>query len=328
MSTRHFRETSMALLILFSYQAACCFGQEEEELEIPDSKTVKCETRDGVSILCTYYPGGFVQTGDKANLKVEEQPGKETVPIIMLHGWEGRRTEFDGLATALQKKGHAVIAPDLRGHGDSTSRKLPDGQEKDFDLKRMKSGDMRAMVLGDLEAVKKFLLKKNNLGELNIELLCVVGADVGGTVAMNWAAYDWSRQQLPAFKQGRDVRALVLLSPLQSFKGFSLRESLQHPIVKSELSIMLVAGQQDRKTAADAKAIFSRLQRHRELPQNPKERLEKQDLFYIKPDTNLKGTRLLFQRGLTVSQTIDQFINLRLVRKTENHPWTERKSPF
>ena len=36
----------------------------------------------------------------------------------MLHGWKGNRTEYADLASFLQTQhGHAVLVPDLRGHG-------------------------------------------------------------------------------------------------------------------------------------------------------------------------------------------------------------------
>ena len=74
----------------------------------------------------------------------------------------------------------------------------------------LRASDFQAMD-NDVEAAKKYLLEKNNAGILNLELLCLVGAELGGIVATNWIAADWSRQDLPAFKQGKYAKALVLL---------------------------------------------------------------------------------------------------------------------
>ncbi|MBI2478000.1 MAG: alpha/beta fold hydrolase [Planctomycetia bacterium] len=228
--------------------ASTCFGQARPaaELKIPDAETISVEASDGFPIRCSYYPGGFVETptDKKDKPKIEKKPGKEVVPVILLHGWEGRRRDLDELATTLQKRGHAVMVPDLRGHGDSTAFVLPNGKPEELKADRMLRPEMTAMLF-DVEAAKKFLLDKNNAGELNIELLCVVGADVGSIVAVNWAAYDWSRRQLPAFKQGLDVKALVLVSPETSFKGYTLTTSLKHPVIQNKLSIMLVVGEED-----------------------------------------------------------------------------------
>ncbi|MBP86094.1 MAG: hypothetical protein CMJ64_05160 [Planctomycetaceae bacterium] len=302
----------------------------EEELKVPDPENVTLRTKDGVPIHCTYYAGGFIETsGDKDKKKVKKKPGKEVVPIIMLHGWEGSRGEYDILASGLQRLGHAVIVPDLRGHGRSTTIELANGEEKEIKLDRMRKEDLMGFVL-DVEAAKKFLLAKNNAGELNIELLCVVGADVGAIAAVNWAAMDWTRPQLPAFKQGKDVKALVLLSPQQSHKGFTLSNALKHRVIRGGLSLMLIVGAQDRKAIQDTKSVYSRVERFHEEPTgNAEERLKKQDLFKIESRTSLQGTQLLRARGLSVNTIIARFIDFRLVRKTEDYPaWAERKSPL
>ncbi|MCA9120219.1 MAG: alpha/beta fold hydrolase [Planctomycetaceae bacterium] len=307
--------------------AANSYGQRrpEDELKVPDPEAVTVEASDGVPIRCSFYPGGFIETptDKKDKPKVEKKPGKEVVPIILLHGWEGRRRDFDELASNLQKRGHAVMVPDLRGHGDSNKVTLPNGETKDIERDRMRSTDLAGMLL-DVEAVKKFLFEKNNAGELNIELLCVGGADVGAIVAVNWAAYDWSRRQLPAFKQGRDVKALVLVSPEASFKGYSLTTALNHPVIQKTLSVMIIVGEDDRSAAREAKTIHSRLERLRDAPTDPKDA----DLVYIKPNTTLQGTQLINVPGLPLRDYIGFFIEQRLVRKSSEFPWTQRTSPL
>ena len=179
---------------------------------------------DGVSIRCSYYPGGFIE-----NLKTKEVtavPGTEVIPILMLHGWDGQRTEYDFTASFLQRLGHAVLVPDLRGHGESLVRRQG-AREIQIDRGELSTPEIKSMVL-DIEACKRFLLERNNAEELNIELLCVVGAEFGATLAVNWAVMDWSWPQLPAYKQGRDVKSLVLLSPVQAFKGVTLNDALKH----------------------------------------------------------------------------------------------------
>ncbi|MBC8350945.1 MAG: alpha/beta fold hydrolase [Planctomycetes bacterium] len=330
MSGYCYRFMGRNLLVFMSCMcfASICIGQAKPnaELKIPDPEAITVDASDGVPIRCSYYAGGFVQTaGDKKSKpKVEKKNGKEVVPIILLHGWEGRRREFDELASNLQKQGHAVIVPDLRGHGDSTSVPLANGEVKEIDRDRMRSTDMAGMLY-DVEAVKKFFMEKNNTGEVNIELLCIVGADVGAIVAVNWAAYDWNRRQLPAFKQGRDIKALVLVSPKASHKGFSLTKSLNHPVIQKSLSIMLIVGERDRDSSREAKSIYSRLERMREKPTDPREA----DLVYIKRDAALQGTRLVNAPGSPrVQNQIAYFIGQRLVRKSGDFIWTERKSPF
>jgi pimeloyl-ACP methyl ester carboxylesterase len=206
-----------AFLVALSITASS--SAQRQRPTLPPVEQLTLETKDAVLIRCTYFPGGVFeeprQEGEEP--RFARRPGKEVVPVILLHGWEGGRGEFDFLARMLQRRGHALLAPDLRGHGESTTRRLLTGAQQTVSRDSFRSDDLYAMVL-DVEACKRFLLEKNNLAELNIELLCVIGADLGAAVALNWAQHDWNWPQLPTFKQGRDVKALVLLSPWQSSK--------------------------------------------------------------------------------------------------------------
>jgi pimeloyl-ACP methyl ester carboxylesterase len=276
------------------------------KIEAPKDETLV--TRDGVSVRATFYPGAAK---------------KESVPIIMVHGAEGQRGDFKLLAEFLQQQGHSIIVPDLRGHGESTKA---EGVTQKLDAEKFNRASYEAMVL-DVEACKKFLMEKNNAGELNIDQLCVVGAELGAIIAVRWAALDWSVPDLPAYRQGKDVKALVLLSPLNSFKGITLREALNNQAVQSQLSIQIIAGAKD-KAASEAKRIHNSLQAHHpKLDDHDEDRLKKQEIFLVQPDTNLSGTKLLAP-GLSVPQNIARFIDLRLVSRKSQFPWTERKNPL
>jgi hypothetical protein len=105
-------------------------------------------------------------------------------------------------------------------------------------------------------------------------------------------------------------------------------QALTHPVVRG-LSMMLVAGTRDREGYREAKTIYNRLERFHNVPASRDDVMEQQDLFLIEPDTSLSGTRLVDPRArLPVFQSIDTFIDWRLVRKSANFPWTERKSPL
>jgi pimeloyl-ACP methyl ester carboxylesterase len=158
---------ALAFLALLASAAAPAYGQAAKK-EIPEPEDLTLETKDGVSLRCTYYPG----TAKKAS-----------IPVIMVHGWEGQRSEYDGLALALQGLGHTVIVPDLRGHGQSTIVKLANGDTETIDLAKFRQKELESMIL-DVECCKKFLLEKNNQGECNIESLCVIGSELGAIVAM------------------------------------------------------------------------------------------------------------------------------------------------
>jgi pimeloyl-ACP methyl ester carboxylesterase len=295
----------------FSALPAFAENAPETEEKIPDPEDVdEIVTKDGVPIKATFYPSLL---------------GKKAVPIILLHGFKGDRRDFDGLALDLQKLGHAVIVPDLRGHGDSSRVVTPGtGAVVTIEPGKLRKDDFLAMVSQDVEAVKKFLMKKNNAGELNIDKLCVVGADMGATIALNWAVLDWSWAPLSTGKQGQDVKALVLISPEWAFRGMPITDAMSVKAVRRDLSIMLIAGK-GSKSMGDASRIFKGLEKLRPAPpSDPKEAAEKQDLFFDKPSTSLQGTKMLGEKSLNLNPRIAKFIELRLVDK--NYPWTNRST--
>ncbi len=314
--------TVSSIVLLLASGRADAQTRKDTITKLPDPQPLTLKTKDFVSLRSTYYPGGIVEGRDK---KFSRKSGKEVVPVILLHGWDGQRGDYDALASYLQKYGHAVVVPDLRGHGRSTTRRLPNGQDLEINRTRMKGEDIKSIVL-DVEAVKKFLLQKNNVGEVNIEMLCIVGAEMGAIVAVNYAALDWDRRQLNFQKQGRDVKALALLSPLQQFKGTTLSKAL--PFTRF-MSVLVVVGKEDRSSYGDAKQIYRRLEHYHKAPEPPD--IEKQTLFLVEKSTTLQGAQLVhprFAAELKVHIAIKNFIQLRLLNYKEDFTWKERKNPL
>jgi pimeloyl-ACP methyl ester carboxylesterase len=302
--------------------------------EALEKEPVVLETKDGLQLECDYYPSWRAE-------EKEGNGGKDVIPIIMLHAWKGSRADFAKLAwdlhgldygsgNSLQKRGHAVIVPDLRGHGKSTVIKM--GQEsRTIDQSLMKKSDFDAMVLQDLEAVKKFLIEKNNEGKLNIEKLCVVGADMGALMAMDWTVHDWAAPRLLTGKQGQDVKAMVLISPPMNFKGLSSGAALNAfagPPLSTDVSVLVIGGQEKGGRAwEDAQRIFKKIGQTRpKPPTDPDQAAQSQDFFLDGLKTSLQGTKILDDRRLEaqVAYDIGQFIELRLMAK--KFPWAMRKS--
>ena len=290
--------------------APTAWGQAKkaEEDKVPNPEQVSLETKDGVLLKGTYY-GGFL--------------GKKAVPVVMVHGWKGQQDEFREIALALQRTGHAMLTVDLRGHGLSKRQKVRD-EVKDIDLERLRGDDIKKMVL-DLEACKKFLVEKNNAQELNATALCVVAAEFGCIIALQWAVMDWSVRNLPAFRQGKDVQALCLLSPMESFKGVTARDAITSNLIKgNNVSKMISAGTGDSKSLGDARRMFTTWEKfHGKQPEGEDE----QDLFYYTEDTKLQGTQLLDLRAFTIGRELARFISRRLVQQMDKFPWEERKPP-
>ncbi|MEN6457339.1 MAG: alpha/beta fold hydrolase [Thermoguttaceae bacterium] len=285
-----------------------------DELPKPEEQTLR--TDDGIDLAVTYYPG---------------TKGKDTIPIVLLHGYKQSRIEYKDLAPALQALGYAVIVPDLRGHGEST-RRHGVGKDESLDAARMSPAQFGQMVRADMKAVKDFLWERNNAQQLNVDKLCIIGADMGASVAVNFAAFDATGYGAGGvfygpLKLGRFVKALVLISPRWSFPGLPLALSARNPVVQRDISMLILVGKEDGKALSDATKVHG-LFKNSHINPSHDGKIEKQTLFFGTRATSLQGTKLLDPK-FNVQSLIAEFIELRLVKSEESRDWTwrERKLP-
>jgi pimeloyl-ACP methyl ester carboxylesterase len=298
---------------LISWVACAVFSANDslaQEEQIPDPVDQTETTDDGVDLKFTFYPGIHK---------------KQTIPVIIIHELGGRRAHVHDLALSLQhlvlgECGFAVAAPDMRGHGDSVVYANP-ARTSTVKYDKLKPAHFQSMT-NDIDSVKRFLMRKNNEGELNIEQLCIIGVgEMGSMIAWRYANFDWSFEPLPGRgKQGQDVKALVLVSPKISFKGMTLKPD--HPVVASQLSTMIIRGRND----ADAQKLYDQLRvKHAPLPKEAQDLVRQQDLFLISLDAAVPGPRLLDpNNGLDVGNKVMQFLQLRLVNKRDLMRWQDR----
>ncbi|MBN1589001.1 MAG: alpha/beta fold hydrolase [Pirellulales bacterium] len=302
---------AVLLLALFAWFSPAAAEVKAEEApatknakaeELPPEELVDLITRDGVILKASFYAG---------------TKGRDSVPVVLLHMYDGSRKDYARLASFLQEKGHAVLVPDLRGHGDSTQVQ---GSTVRLETKSMPPQAFNAMVTGDMEACKKFLVDKNNDGKLNIEKLCLVGAEMGSVVAMEYARLDWSWPPLVTGKQGQDVKAVVLLSPQWSFRTLQVRPLLNQPAVLRNLATMILVGKEDHRSLREAKRLYSTLKRSH--PSVNAKNMADRTLLYLPLATSLQGTKMLDEPTLHVQEWIASFIKVRLADKT--FPWKKR----
>jgi pimeloyl-ACP methyl ester carboxylesterase len=264
-------------------------------------------TRDGVQLAATFHPG---------------TAGKETVPVILLHMWKGDRKAYADLAVYLQEQGHAVLVPDLRGHGDSTGVL---GSVRKLDASKMPSGHFYQMPYGDLETLRRFLVEKNDAGELNLSKLCLVGAEMGASVAAYYAFYDWTtlRRESGRAAASQDVKAMVLISPDWGFRHLPLSKPLNHPLVRSQIAVYVLVGEDDSTAVSDARRVRSLLYRyHADLGDGS----TKEGLSFRPFPTKLQGTKLLNVKELKPdpASLIGKFIELYATKRS--YPWRQRGS--
>lgn len=280
------------------------FAQQQPPVAAPVE--IILETKDGVRLKATVFPGG---------------QGKDTVPVIALHDFNGSRHDMFPLALYLQAThGYTVIAPDLRGHGESTTTTNPSVK---LDASNMPITQFPLMVTMDCETVKKFLVERNNAGDLNIDKLAMVGAGMGSTVSILFAVRDWAWPILATGKQGQDVKAVALISPEFAFKNLNMQAAMAEPGMQKQVSIYVLCGLLDSKAKADATRVFNSFSTHRKSEKDPKER----SLFFEESlKTKLQGVKLLTEPALGVSRNIGLFLEVRCAKQP--FPWANRPNPL
>lgn len=305
------RLTAAALLTAIVAAAADAQAPKEP----PKPVGVSVTTADGVEIAAVYYAS---------------KKGKEAIPVLLLHEYGGSGADFKGLAEFLQghpKFDFAVLVPDLRGHGGSTTTKS--GRELEY--KKMPNKAFHGIYTkgGDIDACKGFLMKENNQEKLNIDKLCLVGAGLGATLAMNWAVEDWRWPPIGGVKQGQDVKGIIMLSPPFNERSVNVNTALRFLAGQKELAIYIAVGDSG-KAPDDAKKIHKAIDVARGGTEG--EELKKGLLLHAFDGTKglkktiRQGSQLLLAADLQVPDRIAAFIGATVGQKTL--PWKERKSPL
>jgi pimeloyl-ACP methyl ester carboxylesterase len=284
-----------------------------------ETAPVELETRDGVLLSATFFPA--------------EDAGPDTPVVVMLAGENESPAVFNGLATRLQTaderdataKPMSVLTVALRGLGDSTRVRGAGGEITDRRGARLTPADAAAMVKSDMEAVRSFLVDKNDAGELNLNRLGYVGIGLGSIVATSAAAVDWSVPVLSRGKQGRDVKALVLVSPPWKQLGLEMLPALRQPGVQSDIAFLITYGGDDKSVAGDVSRIVKQLEKGRPAPPRPAEGEEPTAPSVIDaPGTSrLQGSAWMKQAGRDGETAIIRFLDRTLAQP--DYPWTLRR---
>lgn len=291
----------------------------QDDRPIPTPADITLETKDKVLLKATYYAAPTDGQGT----------GKSVMPFLLLHDWEGSRDDLQTFAQFLQRSGYAVLVPDLRGHGESISRA---GGTAKLDCKKFRKSDMIA-VLGDIERCKKYLVKRNNDGELNIDLLNIVAVGKSAVFAMDWTISDWSWPNRGAIKQGKDVKSLTLISPEKKVKNIGLSQSLRNPLFSgragTNLPTLLLWSSNDDVAADESDSIYRSMEKGRpdlDKIDDPDERLEMQTLFKAEIPKSFTGTELIRDNQVQgLRQHIVNFVETKVGSKKDDHRWQSRE---
>jgi pimeloyl-ACP methyl ester carboxylesterase len=307
-----------ALFLALSFHAAG--SATAQPSEGPPPEIVTLTTKDGVQLKGTYFPSTEGRGSEQA---------KQVAPVVLLHDYKSTRAALTQLALKLQAPvdadhpSFAAFVVDLRAHGESTKQLGPGGAQADLDAAKLSKEGFIAMAALDMEAVRKFLVDKNDAGELNLNKLCLVGSGMGASVAANWAVQDWSAPPLAVGKQGQDVKALVLISPRWSFNGLLMQAPMKFAPLKMNAAWMLVCGSQDPKVKADLVRIEKQLERlHPKAEKSGGKRPRGLEVLEI--PSSLQGDSLVSKSGDAVNDAIVKFLTENVAVTTQ--PWLSRRN--
>ena len=323
--TRHFPAIVCALSVaVLGLTAGSARAAEPAAAVDSAGEELRLETSDGLRIAAWYY-------------KVPADTKPQAV-VMLVHDLEGSHTTVEPLARSLQRAGYAVVAPDLRAHGASEGRAAGAARAEAVEPRMLKKVDLEAIAAasggrlrdqsafrGELEAVRNWIKSRSDAGELDIDRLCVVGCGLGGTLSALWTAADWNWPPTTTGPQGRQVRALALVSPVWASKGVSLSVPLTSEAIRQQVPVMVIAGKADR----DAPRLFDQFKRFRPeawfqvRPGKPPEKAPgladaaEGTAFFIQIDTSLTADKLASDPAAQLGDQLKTFFQFALARPRE-----------
>lgn len=311
--------TMLVFVIAAVALAGTAFSQvptkpKKKKKDAPDPETVTIVTKDGVELRADFFGG------------IHE---KNTLPVMILHEFDGDRKGLLPLAEYLQKEhGHAVLVPDLRGHGESITVQ---GGDEPIDRKRFKKNEMASMY-EDLESCKRFLMRKNNDGELNIDMLTVIAMGTTSIHAVRWSIADWDWPTVGGLKQGQDVKALVLVSPVKRFKSLSMTQDLKNSLMSGKgaapLPVFLTWGSRNDESAKEGKSIYNAMNKSRpEVDPDAKDDAfwREKSLFRVIYKSKESGSKLVDDQPDRIFDAIGLFFEKKVLAYQEDFRWQNRE---
>jgi len=233
-------------------------GEAPAEEPLPAVKELTLETSDGIGLAVQY----FAAPGEN----------KPAATVILIHDLGGSSDALVPLAETLQRAGYAVLAPDLRGHGESSIPAYAKAAGAGEQWKLLKRQDFEAMatttgsrvrgqgdIRGDIEAVRTWIKSEADTGRLDLDRIVVVGAGVGAAVAATWTAADAAWPPLTTGPQGGRLKGLVLVDPVFATKGFLIGPALGKEPLRTTIPVFILGGSGSR----DAGKVFDQLKRQR-----------------------------------------------------------------
>jgi pimeloyl-ACP methyl ester carboxylesterase len=168
---------------------------------------------------------------------LKAQDGKPT--LVLLAGTGQRKEDWKPFARALAKAGYGYAALDMRGHGES--RTTPSGELITYKkLRATKGANDYEDMTRDVEALVGALVGQG-VAELSIG---VMGAEVGGSVAVKYAAVHPAVPFVIMLSPGLAWQEIPLVNAVRAFKGRAT-------------PILMVHSEADKRSAKETPLLYA-----------------------------------------------------------------------
>lgn len=213
------------IFILAGCFLLCISGGFSPALQEDSSRDINLTTQDNVNLVGTYYA----------------PPNGDSPAVLLVHGMNRNRLDWEGFARLLQTNGYGVLTIDLRGHGDSM-------QQGDRLIRWVSFSDehFRRMLM-DVASGIQFL---KNRADIDSYMIGIVGTELGANLALNYAS------------QNRQIGAVVLISPGLNYRGMSSVGAITSYRMRP---ILLIASEEDVYSAFSANELYSLAQGIKDL---------------------------------------------------------------
>ena len=288
--------------------------------------------------------------------------GKESPVVILLHMKGESRltwTAPNGFAEQLHGKGFAVIALDMRKHGQSKPGAEDDDPAKPAAKKSSPGSELKPidypLMVRDLEGVKKLIFEEHQNEKLNMRKTAIVAPTMSAAIAITFAAADWQKAPYDdaanvasRTPRGQDVQAMVFLSPETTLPGVPAHQVVSH-LRGTPMSALVMVGGADKEDKEQAKKLFQQLGGDPAKTEAPKKKAETKKggkeaekesekasekkgderLFYLPlKNVKLRGTDLL-GKNLITEEAMSDFLSDHLkALKGPAYEWRDRQSPL
>lgn len=176
------------------------------------------------------------EEGTAAKPKVKIKRAKVQYPlVILLHSLSSSRWEWKEYPRHLLNAGYAVLAIDMRGHGESVYK------GKTLNVWRQFDDASWQKLADDPQVFLDHIAQQPDFNMVNTHSVGIIGASLGANVGVNYAS-----------KHPQTVKALVLLSPGLEYHGIETFTPLTH----YENPVYFLASSDDAYSADSVKRLY------------------------------------------------------------------------